>query len=138
MSDVVVTVPQRLWETWIAEGDLPGEEAEYESHFWIPRPLPKIAAGDRVYIVAHGALRGYAPLVRVETYCQLNPGRGCLLRRGSAVAVSIPQPIPGFRGWRYRWWQREDEVPFPGWRDPRARVTASDDAQQPSLFGSTA
>ena len=26
MSDVVVTVPKRLWDEWIAEGDLPGEE----------------------------------------------------------------------------------------------------------------
>lgn len=25
MSDVVVTVPKRLWQGWIAEGDTPGD-----------------------------------------------------------------------------------------------------------------
>lgn len=137
MSDVVVTIPQRLWDSWLAEGDLPGEEPQYESHFWIPRPLPKIAAGERVYVVAHGALRGYAPLVRLEAYCVLNPGRGCLLRTGGAVAVSIARSIPGFQGYRYRFWDRGDEVPFPGWRDPRARAVAADD-RQPELFAAPA
>lgn len=134
MTDVVVTVPQGLWASWLAEGDLPGDEAQYESHFWIPRPLPTIAPGERVYIVAHGALRGYAPLVRTERYCTINPGRACLLRAGGAVAVSIPEEIRGFQGFRYRWWDRADEIPFPGWRDARARVTAPDPAQ-PALFG---
>jgi len=134
MSDVVVTVPQRLWEAWKDEGDLPGEEAEYESHFWIPRPLPKIAPGERVYIVAHGQLRGYAPLVRVELHCRLSPSRGCLLREGGAVAVTIPRPIQGFQGWRYRSWSREDEVPFPRWKDPKARITYADLDRQPGLF----
>lgn len=39
-----------------------------------------------------------------------------LVRRAGAVAVTIPEPITGFRGWRYRWWPREAEVPFPDWR----------------------
>jgi hypothetical protein len=134
VTDICVTVPARLWAEWLAEGDLPGSEAEYESHFWVPRPLPKIAPGDRVYIVAQGALRGYAPLVRTETYCALNPGRACLLRAGGAVAVSIPEEIRGFRGWRYRFWDRADEIAFPGWRDARARVGRPDPAQ-PDLFG---
>ncbi len=30
MSDVVVTVPKSLWESWIEEGDLPGEELTHE------------------------------------------------------------------------------------------------------------
>jgi hypothetical protein len=137
MTDVVVTIPQRLWDSWLSEGDLPGDEPQYASHFWIPRPPPVMAAGERVYVVAHGALRGYAPLFRVERYCSLSPGRACLLRIGGAVAVSIPQPITGFRGWRYRWWDRADEVPFPAWREPRARVTPAND-RQPGLFEVTA
>jgi hypothetical protein len=36
-DDVVVTVPMAQWADWIAEGDLPGDEPEYESHFWIPQ-----------------------------------------------------------------------------------------------------
>jgi hypothetical protein len=120
MTDVVVTVPQGLWQSWIAEGDLPGTEAKYESHFWIPPGVPEIQPGERVYIVAHGRLRGYAPLVRVEIYCQLRVSRACLVRAGGAVAVTIPEPIRGFQGYRYRWWERADEVPFPNWQEAPA------------------
>ena len=36
--DVVVTVPKDLWEVWLDEGDLPGDEFEGDySHFWISR-----------------------------------------------------------------------------------------------------
>ncbi|KKM81220.1 hypothetical protein LCGC14_1332130 [marine sediment metagenome] len=117
MADVVVTVPKALWEDWIAEGDLPGaEDGEMESHFWIGGPMPCIETGERVYIVAHGKLRGYAPLRRVERSCSLRPDRRCLVRSGGAVAVTIEGPIRGFQGFRYRWWNREDEVPFSDWQ----------------------
>lgn len=119
--DVVITCPMGLWESWIEEGDLPGDEPSgYDYHFWIPRfPLPSISPGERVYIVAHGKLRGYAPLVEIELQCLIGlPGRACLLRRGGAVAVTIPEGIRGFRGWRYRHWSRDDEIPFPNWRTP--------------------
>lgn len=119
MADVVVTVPKGLWSEWIEEGDLAGqpwsEEAEY--HFWIrPDCLPTIAPGERVYIVAHGRLRGFAPLVRIEDQCVLARYRACLVRRNDAVAVTIPVQVIGFQGWRYRWWDRSIEVPFPDWR----------------------
>lgn len=84
MSDVVVTVPKRLWREWIAEGDLPGEEAQYESHFWVWGFVPVVKPGDRVYVVAFGRLRGYAPLTRTEQMCSLNPRMGCLVREGGA------------------------------------------------------
>lgn len=120
MTDVVVTCPQNLWASWLAEGDLPGTEAVYESHFWIPRllGLPRIEPGERVYIVAWGKLRGYAPLVRMESRCELSPRHSCLVREGGAVAVTIPTPIRGFRGWMYRNWDRADEVPFMDWMVP--------------------
>jgi hypothetical protein len=118
MSDVVVTVPKGQWQDWIAEGDLPGEVAQYDSHFWIGKRMPYIEIGERVYIVAHGKLRGYAPLVRKEWACRLRPPSGCLLRQGGAVAVTIAEPIKGFQGFRYRWWRRENESPFPDWRTP--------------------
>jgi hypothetical protein len=116
MSDLVVTVPKRLWLDWIAEGDLPGEEAQYESHFWIYTNPPYIKPGERVYICAHGRLRGYAPLVRVEQICQLNPRMGCLVRAGGAEAVTIDEEIRGFQGVRKRWWDRSAERPFPDWQ----------------------
>ena len=117
MSDVVVTVPMDRWADWIDEGDLPGDpwgdgdagrDGWYD--FYLGGRLPDIAPGERVYIVAHSRLRGYAPLVWVDRAI------GSLVRQGGAVAVTIPESIRGFRGWRYRWWQRADESPFPQWR----------------------
>ena len=119
MSDVVVTVPKARWADWIDEGDLPGTEwgsgdagqsGWYD--FYLGGPLPDIKPGERVYIVAHGKLRGYAPLVRVDHYNR------SLVRQGGAVAVTIPEPIRGFQGWRYRWWDRSVEVDFPDWEKP--------------------
>ena len=119
MSDVVVTVPKALWRAWLAEGDLAGQpwghgdagaDGEY---FFSVSSVPQIKPGERVYVVAHGKLRGYAPLVRVE-----RRGRPSLVRCGDAVAVTIPQTIQGFQGYRYRWWRRENEVPFPDWMRP--------------------
>lgn len=120
MADVVVTVPKRLWTAWLAEGVLPGDAANgWQFHFWLPfHSLPRINAGDRVYVVAHGRLRGYAPLVATEARCRLSPGRSCLIREAGAVAITIPEPIRGFQGWRYRFWKREDEIPFPDWEQP--------------------
>lgn len=120
MSDLVVTVPKAMWEDWIAEGDLPGEPLSgYESHFWLsPFRDPRIEPGERVYIVAHGRLRGFAPLRRIELVCELNPDRMCLVRDGDAEAVTITEPIRGFQGWRYRWWDRAAERPFPDWQAP--------------------
>jgi hypothetical protein len=120
LMDVVVTVPKGLWLDWIEEGDLPGDPPSgYTSHFWIaPWNLPRMLVGDRVYIVAHGRLRGYAPLRATERACELNPDRACLVRDGEAVAVTIDEPIRGFQGWRYRWWERDAERPFPDWMTP--------------------
>ena len=123
MSDVVVTVPKGMWSEWLEEGDLPGEDwSGYVSHFWIPRePFPTVSGiggDDRVYIVAHGKLRGYSPVCGLERSCRMRPSMACLMRKGDAVAVTVPEKIIGFRGWRYRFWDRADEIPFPDWRIP--------------------
>jgi len=113
--DIVVTVPKGQWESWIAEGDLPSEPwsgTAYE--FTTGGGVPSVWPGDRVYIVAHGRLRGYAPLARLRSY---DGGRVGFIRQGGAVAVTIQQEVRGFRGWRYRWWDRADEKPFPDWRE---------------------
>lgn len=115
MTDVVVTVAKGQWPEWVQEGDLPGEEwTGREYNFYIGRLRPRISAGERVYIVAHGKLRGFAPLARIDPIGV----RYALVRRGQAQAVTIVAPILGFQGWRYRWWNREDETPFPDWRTP--------------------
>lgn len=121
MPDVVVTVPKGIWWDWIYEGDAVGaRESGEEWGFFLGRAqgVPDIRPGERVYVVAHGRLRGYSPLTRLQRYPL------ALGRRGGAVAVTIPEPIVGFRGWRYRWWERAAEVPFPRWRTegvPRSR-----------------
>ena len=118
MPDVVVTVPKNLWQPWLVEGDLAGwswSGADY--HFFIGGWFPSIEPGERVYIVAQGKLRGYGALGAREFPCRLRPDRHCLLRRGDAVAVTIDEPIRGFQGFRYRWWDPEDERPFPEWRE---------------------
>lgn len=111
MADIVVTVPKNLWLDWCAEGDAAGsDDSGTEWGFFCGGGVPAIRPGERVYVVSHGRLRGYAPLTRLQRH-PLAFGR-----RGGAVAVTINTPIDGFRGWRYRWWNRADEVPFPAWR----------------------
>jgi hypothetical protein len=116
--DVCVTVPMRFWQDWIEEGDAVGEPRSGETwHFYLYGTPPKIEVGERVYVVAHGKLRGYAPLTGIW-HDPDDPRHYALERRDGAVAVTLPTAIRGFRGWRYVWWEREDEVPFPGWRTP--------------------
>ena len=112
--DVVVTVPKALWEGWLIEGDAAGETptgTEWGFHIggW---NKPKIAPGERVYVVAHGRLRGYAPLTRLV----IQGPKISFCREGGAIAVTIAAPIKGFQGWRNRWWDRAIEVPFPAWK----------------------
>lgn len=119
MADLVGTCPKGFWEEWIAEGDAAGEPSTGEEWGWFTadRKARTIAPGERFYVVAHGKLRGWAPVVRVTRYPD---GSYAICRRGGAVACTIPQPIQGFRGLRLRWWKREDEQPFENWRTPSA------------------
>lgn len=129
--DVVVTVPKGKWEEWLTEGDLAdGTEApadweglsEYGYTFGAGAHVPDIQIGERLYVVAHGKLRGYAPLREIDTENPERfggqPGGFALVRRGGAVAVTVGLDIRGFQGWRYRWWNTAAEVPFPEWRIP--------------------
>jgi len=115
MPDLVGTCPKDFWSEWIAEGDAAGEPYTGEEWGWFTRSAAaaSMKPGDRFYVVAHGKLRGWAPVTRVEW----SDGSGCICRRGDAVACTVPFAIPGFRGLRQRWWKREDEIPFPDWRD---------------------
>lgn len=112
MVDLVGTCPKWFWEEWIAEGDAAGEPETGEEWGWYTRHSFRslILPGDRFYVVAHGKLRGFAPVTAVRG--------GAICRKGSGVACTIAEPVPGFRGLRKRWWPREAEVPFPEWRNP--------------------
>ena len=125
MPDVCVTVPKGMWTDWIVEGDAAGDPPTGEEWgFYTVGKKPDIQIGERVYIVAHGKLRGYAPLTKLlftpfrgnESPRAL--GRVAFGRMGGAVAVTVPAPIRGFRGWMPRWWDRRIETPFPDWRTP--------------------
>lgn len=124
MADVVVTVPKTFTHpvapdakglaAWIAEGDAAGEPwSGTEWEFTVGGLRPTIEPGERVYIVCEGRLRGYAPLIRLESEGSY---RWLLIRGGGAVAVTIPGRVIGFRGWRRRWWERSRECPFPDWK----------------------
>jgi hypothetical protein len=119
-KDVVVTVPARLWKGWIAEGDAVGEPRREGVEYWLNLPTrPKgVHPGARVYVVAHGRVRGYAPLHRIDRDPQSNGNGVLLIRRGGAVAVTIDEKIKGFQSYRYRWWNLDAEKPFPNWKTP--------------------
>lgn len=128
MSDVVVTLPRTFrWESnapglasWLAEGDAAGEpESGTLYGFSIGVNRPKIAPGERVYVVHRDRLIGYAPLVRLDQHFS---GRWSLIRGGGAAAVTINEAVPGFRGFRYRWWDRSVERPFPEWHELARRA----------------
>jgi hypothetical protein len=134
MPDVVVTVPKTFrygsaapgLASWVAEGCCAGdpldpEDADELFVFTTYGMRPDIAPGERVYVVCQDRVRGYAPLVELRWPYHPDfrgPGRVELIRGPAAVAVTIPERVTGFRGWRYRFWDRAAEVPFPDWRNP--------------------
>lgn len=114
MTDIVVTVPKFFWPEWVEEGDAAGEPPTgTEWGFYMGGRVPPLEPGDRLYIVAWNRLRGWAPVTQLR---HGHAGGGfCICREGGAVACTIPGEILGFRGWRRRWWEREDELPFDDW-----------------------
>ena len=128
-TDYVVTVPMNFThedapglkglDAWIAEGDAAGE-ADSGQEWWFTTfgVLPVFVPGCRLYIVCEDRLRGYAPITRImfdESRIRNGQAPLAFVRRGGAVAVTIPERITGFRGYRRRWWSRDDETPFPEW-----------------------
>jgi hypothetical protein len=113
--NLVVSVIKSFWKEWIAEGDAAGDPPTGEEWgYFIGGRKPNIQKGDRLYIVAHGRLRGYAPVTALSF--SMEHGKHVICREGNAVAVTIDQPIKGFQGWRYVWWKPEDEKTFPNWK----------------------
>jgi len=112
MSDLVVTVPKHFWPEWIEEGDAAGEAPTGTEWGFYVYGRPPIQPGERLYIVAHNRLRGYAPVTRVA---HAGGNRFAICRGAGAMAVTIPERIRGFQGFRARWWKRDDEIPFPDW-----------------------
>lgn len=118
MSDLVGTCPKDFWLEWIAEGDAAGDPETSQEWGWYTKHslIRLIRPGDRFYVVAHGKLRGYAPVTSILRNTFGQPV--AIGRRGGAVAVTIAEEIPGFRGLRRPWWLARNERPFPDWRTP--------------------
>lgn len=119
MVDLVGTCPKTFWEEWLEEGDCAGDPETGAEYYWGThhRLAAQARPGNRFYIVAHGRLRGWAPIRRLCSYrddCTAYD----IVRAGGAVACTLEVPIPGFQGLRVRWWEREQERPFPEWRTP--------------------
>ena len=118
MTDFVGTCPKDFWMEWLREGDVAGTEESGQEYYWRTRhPLAEqVHPGDRLYIVANGKLRGYAPIVSV----QFDPQKRTwwLVRKGGAVACTVDEYIRGFQGLRKRWWLRSREKPFENWMTP--------------------
>jgi hypothetical protein len=123
MPDLVGTCPAGFWEEWFAEGDAAGDPETGEEWGWYTRDrlARTMQPGDRFYVVARGLLRGWAPVVRLADHGD----SFVICREGGAVACTIDDPIPGFRGLRRRWWQRELERPFPDWKTAMPAPAAS-------------
>jgi len=117
VADLVGTCPKDFWEEWIAEGDAAGDPPTGQEWGWYTRHhlAASIKPGDRFYVVAHGKLRGWAPVTRLDDRSFAENGF-VICREANAVACTIPEAIPGFRGLRLRWWDRAIEVPFPDWK----------------------
>lgn len=123
MSDIVVTVPMAFTYdgapgakgliAWLAEGDAPGDSDSGTEWAFTIGGCPSISPGERVYVVCEGRLVGYAPLVRLETF-EIGGHRQAskLIRSGGAVSCTVPEKIKGFQGFRYRWWDRQSEIPL--------------------------
>jgi hypothetical protein len=129
-TDFVVTVPINFThdcapglkglDAWIAEGDAAGEpETGEEWWFTTYGVVPEFEPGCRLYIVCEDRLRGYAPITTIlydTERVRFGKAPIAFVRRGGAVAVTIDEKIAGFRGYRRRWWDRDDEFPFLDWK----------------------
>jgi hypothetical protein len=108
-GDVVVTLPAGKFKEWMGEGDAAGtpESGMYWAWHLGGHPPKHAKPGSRVYVMYRGQIIGYAPLVAVE---RLPDGGFNLIRGSGAKACTVPGlEAKGFRGYRYRWWDRTDE-----------------------------
>lgn len=106
MTDVLVTLPKSFGlKKWLEEGDGPEERWTGRYYDFSVAGKPDINPGERVYVVYNGRLIGYAPLI----YSEWDGRRTHLIRAGGARAVTTDEHIRGFQGYRYRWWEREEE-----------------------------
>lgn len=106
MTDIIVTIPKDRWQTFV----MAQREGAETAHL-IYGDRPPLAAGDYLYIVAHGALR-----CAIDVH-SMSPSRGGFLVRGIfRGGLTVADGIRGFPGWLPATFQRCDLLAFPGWQ----------------------
>lgn len=110
--DIVLYIPERSWERFLAEGDTPNDgEWSGLTHPHCLSGRPKnLQRGDHVYFASGGEVRYRAPIFGTAEH----NGRFYLLRQGGAEWVELDEPVRPFQGFRYRWWDLDDEVHYQG------------------------
>ena len=101
MTDIVITIPRAAWADWLMQHGADDQRGRMRSfHVYDEeRGHPPCSTGDQLYVVAHGRLR-----------CVL------LIEAIMMRPVTLAGYVPGFAGWRRRWWDPQHELPFPAWR----------------------
>lgn len=113
MTDIVITIPRETWGDWLAHHG-PGLQRGKLRTFHIydhARGRPPSSAGDMLYVAAHGRLRC---VFLIE---QVHPLRGgWFIWATMTRSVTLKDHVPGFKGWRRRWWDVAAEEDFDAWR----------------------
>lgn len=133
--DVLVTVKEEDWDRWLEDGDLAGDPWSGQEHGITVMGHPKIEHGERVYILAGGIVRGYAPLIRAEVLWLRGKWRTTLFRGGGARAMTPmcvypttcdcmpkwqaphPKRIVDHHPFQYRSWKYTEEWALIDWKD---------------------
>lgn len=122
MTDIVVTVPRDKWADWLkqhGEGDQRGRRRNF--HIYDKEQgRPPASEGDDIYVVAHGRLRC---LLMIERIVPLMGG--WLVTASMVRPVTLAGYVPGFKGWRRRWWDTQHELPFDAWRTEAVSAATS-------------
>ena len=108
MTDIVVTVSRRHWQSWLQGGCEPGRLRS----FHVFGDKPPCCFGDRLYVLAHNRIR--CRLI-VDDVQPLRGGWMMFARFEQGMTVR-GATIRGFKGWQRRWWRDADEIDFPEWR----------------------
>lgn len=100
MSDIVLHLKPVLW-LWTHRfvGERP-------CGFYISKKPPEPT--DRVYIAAEGKLQGWFWVDTIITMVA-SPPCYCVMAHQTFHPVTIADPVPGFAGWRHRWWETSAE-----------------------------
>lgn len=83
-------------------------DVEMYDCYWSMLRIPRLfTEDDRIYFAANGKVQGY---VECNEFNPDDVGGETIMWDGETY-IPLAKPIPraAFRGFRYRWWSREDE-----------------------------